>query len=87
MARHRTHARTRRPLGNRDRAYEPSRATHRVRRSPRRGFDDREYARLAWATLFDAQRVLEPLGYVTPAEYKEQFYRAGAVHTAAAALT
>ena len=56
------------------------------RRGPWRGFDDVEYATLAWVAWFNTQRLLEPLGYVPPAEYEEQFYRDHAAHTAAVAL-
>lgn len=45
------------------------------RRGPRRSFDDVEYATLEWVTRFNQQRLLAPLGYVSPAEYEEQFYR------------
>ena len=50
---------------------------------PWRGFDDVEYATLEWVAWFNQQRLLEPLGYLPPAEYEEQFYRA---QTAQAAL-
>ena len=56
------------------------------RRGPWRGFDDVEYATLEWVAWFNTQRLLEPLGYVPPAEYEEQFYRDQAAHTAAGAL-
>jgi transposase InsO family protein len=46
------------------------------RRGPWRGFDDVEYATLEWVAWFNTQRLLEPLGYLPPAEYEEQFYRA-----------
>jgi transposase InsO family protein len=48
------------------------------RRAPWRGFDDVEYATLEWVAWFNTQRLLEPLGYLPPAEYEEQFYRAQA---------
>jgi len=40
-----------------------------------RGFDDVEYATLEWVAWFNTQRLLEPLGYLPPAEYEEQFHR------------
>lgn len=46
------------------------------RRGPWRGFEDVEYATLEWVAWFNTQRLLEPLGYVPPAEFEEQFYRA-----------
>lgn len=56
------------------------------RRGPWRGFDDVEYATLEWVAWFNTQRLLEPLGYVPPAEYEANFYRDTAAHTAAGAL-
>ena len=51
-------------------------------RGPWRGFEDVEYATLEWVAWFNQQRLLEPLGYVAPAAFEEQFYRARTVHTA-----
>lgn len=48
------------------------------RRGPWRGFDDVEYATLEWVAWFNTQRLLEPLGYVPPAEFEERYYRAQA---------
>jgi transposase InsO family protein len=45
------------------------------RRGPWRSFDDVEYATLEWVAWFNQQRLLEPLGYVPPAEFEEQFHR------------
>jgi transposase InsO family protein len=45
------------------------------RRGPWRGFEDVEYATLEWVAWFNTQRLLEPLGYVPPAEFEEQYYR------------
>lgn len=56
------------------------------RRGPWRGFDDVEYATLEWVAWFNTQRLLEPLGYLPPAEYEEQFFRAHAAHAAVGAL-
>jgi transposase InsO family protein len=44
------------------------------RRGPWRTLDDVEFATLTWVAWFNTQRLLEPLGYVPPAEYEEQFY-------------
>lgn len=57
------------------------------RRGPWRGFDDVEFATLEWVAWFNQQRLCAPLGYLPPAVYEEQFYRAQAAHTAAVALT
>ena len=45
------------------------------RRGAWRGFEDVEYATLEWVAWFNTQRILEPLGYVSPAEFEEQYYR------------
>jgi putative transposase len=57
------------------------------RDGPWRGFDEVEFATLEWVAWFNTQRLLEPLGYVPPAEYEEQFHRAVAAHPATAVLT
>lgn len=56
------------------------------RRGPWRGFDDVEYATLEWVAWFNQQRLLEPLGYLPPAEYEEQFCRAQATPAGVGAL-
>ncbi|MFN8801534.1 MAG: IS3 family transposase [Gemmatimonas sp.] len=45
------------------------------RRGPWKGFDDVECATLEWVAWFNTRRILEPLGYVSPAEFEEQHYR------------
>ena len=40
---------------------------------PWRGLDDVEYATLEWVSWFNTSRLLEPLGYLPPAEYEAQF--------------
>ncbi len=57
------------------------------RGGPWRGLDDVEYATLEWVAWFNTQRLLEPLGYLPPAEYEEQFRRAQATPLAEGALT
>jgi len=57
------------------------------RRGPWKGFDDVEYATLEWVAWFNQQRLLQPLGYVPPAVFEEQFARAQAAQTVAVALT
>jgi putative transposase len=56
------------------------------RRGPWRGFDDVEHATLEWVARFNTQRLLEPLGYLPPAGYGEQFYRAQAAQAELVAL-
>ena len=57
------------------------------RDGPWRGLDAVEYATLEWVAWFNTQRLLEPLGYLPPAEYEEQFHRTQTAHAAAGALT
>jgi putative transposase len=38
-----------------------------IRRATGRGFNDVQYATLAWITRFNQQRLPEPLGYLPPA--------------------
>lgn len=45
---------------------------------PWRGLEDVEYATLEWVAWYNSQRLMEPLGYVPPAEYEEQYHRAQA---------
>lgn len=40
---------------------------------PWKGLEDVEYATLEWVAWYNSQRLMEPLGYVPPAEYEEQF--------------
>jgi transposase InsO family protein len=44
-------------------------------RGPWRNADAVEYATLEWVDWFTNRRLLEPLGYVSPAEYEEAYYR------------
>lgn len=45
------------------------------RRGPWRTIDAVEYATLVWVDWFNNRRLLEPLGYVPPAEFEEAYYR------------
>jgi putative transposase len=45
------------------------------RRGPWRNVDDVEYATLAWVDWFNNRRLLEPLGYVPPAEFEAAYYQ------------
>ena len=44
------------------------------RQGPWRGVDDVELAALTWVAWYNADRLLEPLGYVPPAEFEQAFY-------------
>jgi transposase InsO family protein len=56
------------------------------RDGPWRGFDDVEYATLEWVAWFNSQRLLEPLGYLPPAEYEAQYHRTHTAHATVSAL-
>jgi putative transposase len=45
------------------------------RRGPWKGIDDLEYATLEWVDWFNHRRLLEPIGYVPPAEFEAAFRR------------
>jgi transposase InsO family protein len=45
------------------------------RRGPWRGIDEVEYATLEWVDWFNHRRLLEPIGYVPPAEFEAAFPR------------
>jgi hypothetical protein len=47
------------------------------------GGEDVEFATLLWVAWFNGSRLLEPLGYIPPAEFEEAHYRR---QTAAAEL-
>ncbi len=53
---------------------------------PWRGLDDVEYATLEWVAWFNTCRLLEPLGYLPPAEYEAQFHESKAAPATAGAL-
>jgi hypothetical protein len=44
------------------------------RRGPWRGIEDVEFATLTWVAWYNAHRLLQPLGYVPPAEFEAMFY-------------
>lgn len=46
------------------------------RRGPWRNIDAVEYATLEWVDWFNNRRLLEPIGYVPPAEYETKWYEA-----------
>ena len=45
---------------------------------PWKGLEAVEYATLEWVAWYNSQRLMEPLGYVPPAEYEDQYHRAQA---------
>ena len=45
------------------------------RRGPWRTVEDVEFATLEWVDWFNTQRLLEPIGYVPPAEYEAAFHQ------------
>jgi putative transposase len=47
-----------------------------------RSIDDVEYATLEWVAGFNTTRLLEPLGYLPPAEFEAQYYRTVAASAA-----
>lgn len=49
---------------------------------PWRGLEDVEYATLEWVAWYNSMRLMEPLGYLPPAEYEVQYHRAQAVEPA-----
>jgi hypothetical protein len=44
------------------------------RKSPWRHLEAVEFATLTWGDWFNTRRLLEPIGYVPPAEYEAQYY-------------
>jgi putative transposase len=57
------------------------------RRGPWRGLEDVEFATLEWVAWFNHGRLLEPIGYVPPAEHEEAYYRRQESQPVLAALT
>jgi transposase InsO family protein len=53
---------------------------------PWKGLEDVEFATLEWVAWYNSQRLMEPLGYVPPAEYEEQYYRTESAPIATGAL-
>jgi len=53
------------------------------RKGPWRGGEAVELATLKWVDWFNNHRLLEPLGYVSPAEFEEAFTASQAQRTAA----
>jgi len=57
------------------------------RAGPWRGLEDVEFATLEWVSWFNTQRLLEPLGYLPPAEFEAQFHRTHEANALVGALT
>ena len=57
------------------------------RQGPWRNLDAVEYATLEWIDWFNNRRLLEPIGYVPPAEFEEAYYRNQADPAMVAGLT
>ena len=49
------------------------------RTGPWRNLEAVEFATLAWVDWFNTRRLLEPIGYVPPAEYEALYYEQAAV--------
>jgi len=49
------------------------------RDGPWRSLDTVEFATLTWVDWFNTRRLLEPIGYLPPAEYEERYYQEAAV--------
>ena len=45
------------------------------RHGPWKGLDEVEYATLEWVDWFNHRRLLEPIGYVPPAEFEATYHR------------
>ena len=49
------------------------------RKGPWRTLEAVEFATLTWVDWFNHRRLLEPIGYVPPAEYEAHYYEQAAV--------
>src|SRR5262249_18336279 len=57
------------------------------RRGPWKGLEDVEFATLEWVAWYNGRRLLEPLGYVPPAEFEQAFHDRQAAPASMAVLT
>ncbi len=57
------------------------------RRGPWRNLEDVEFATLEWIHWFNTRRLLEPIGYLPPAEYEEAYYRSQSTPAELAGVT
>ncbi len=62
---------------------------HRLRAEGRleKGLEDVEFATLEWVAWYNGRRLLEPLGYVPPAEFEQAYHDRQAAPAAPAVLT
>jgi len=51
---------------------------------PWKGLQDVAYATLAWVAWYNSLRLMEPLGYLPPTAYEEQYHRVQADQSPAA---
>ena len=56
------------------------------RRGPWRNIDAVEFATLEWVDWFNNRRLLEPIGYVPPAEFEDAYYRSQSTPAVVAGL-
>jgi transposase InsO family protein len=52
------------------------------RSGPWKGVEDVEFATLQWVDWYNNRRLLEPIGYVPPAEFERNFFKASEKHAA-----
>jgi putative transposase len=57
------------------------------RRGPWKGLEDVEFATLEWVAWYNGHRLLEPLGYVPPAEFEQAYHDRQAAPAGQAVLT
>ena len=57
------------------------------RRGPWKGLEDVEFATLEWVAWYNGGRLLEPLGYVPPAEFEKAYHDRQAAPVGMAVLT
>jgi transposase InsO family protein len=57
------------------------------RRGPWKGVEDVEFATLEWVAWYNTRRLLEPLGYVSPDEFEQAYYRHHSASAELATLT
>jgi putative transposase len=57
------------------------------RRGPWKGVEDVELATLEWVAWYNTRRLLEPLGYVSPDEFEQAYYRHNSASAELATLT
>ena len=57
------------------------------RRGPWKGVEDVEFATLEWVAWYNMRRLLEPLGYVSPDDFEQAYYRHHSASAEPAILT